>query len=106
MTQKTRQIIRWIKIGVLIGTPILLLLLPKTYFDTGQSISIFELIGVDGYYSKGITKACMHLIHFDIEGAAKYNKLSFIVLPLIAIVWITATIREIRLLKSKIKNNA
>jgi hypothetical protein len=30
----------------------------------------------------------MHLIHFDFETAATYNKLSFIVLPLLAMYWL------------------
>lgn len=104
MTQKFRHILRWGKIGAYIVTPIFLFILPSTYFDHGQSISLFELIGVEGYYSKGITKACMHMLHFDFKGAAEYNKLVFVVLPLIAIVWIASLIREIRILLAERKS--
>ena len=54
-----------IKTGMYVIIPVFLLLLPGDYFDRGQSISLFELAGVKDYYSKGITRAIMHLIHFD-----------------------------------------
>jgi hypothetical protein len=94
------------KIGVYIVAPIFLLLLPVDYFDHGQSISIFEWIGVDGYYSKGLTKACMHLLHLDIRGAASFNKLSFVVLPLIVGLWTMGFLREVRLLRHILKTTS
>jgi hypothetical protein len=30
-----------------------------------------------------MTRACMHLIHLDLAGALGYNKLAFIVLPIL-----------------------
>lgn len=63
---------------LLIAIPITLWSLPSTYFDEGTSISIFALLGVEEYaYSTGMTRAVMHLLHFDFEGASEYNKLSF-----------------------------
>ena len=82
-----------------IGIPVLLLCLPATYFDTGQSISLFELTGVEDYYSKGMTKGVMHLIHLDFEGAWQYNKLSFLVLPLLAYVWAQSFLKNQKRLK-------
>lgn len=81
------------------GIPVLLLCLPATFFDTGQSISLFELAGVENYYSKGMTKGVMHLIHLDFEGAWQYNKLSFIVLPLLAYVWTKSFLKNQKRLK-------
>ena len=84
---KFSYIVSIVKTGMFIGIPVLLLCLPTDFFDYGQSISLFELAGVEDYHSKGMTRAVMHLIHFDFEGAWAYNKLSFIVTPLIAYVW-------------------
>lgn len=88
-----------IKTGMFIGIPVLLLCIPATFFDTGQSISLFELAGVENYYSKGMTKGVMHLIHLDFEGAWQYNKLSFIVLPLLAFAWVQAFLKNRKRLK-------
>jgi hypothetical protein len=79
-----------------IGIPVLLLCLPADFFDYGQSISLFELAGVEDYYSKGMTKGVMHLIHLDFEGAWHYNKLSFIVLPLLTYVWTQSFLKNLK----------
>ncbi len=74
-----------------LAIPTVLWILPADHFDEGQSISIFALIGIadEPYiYSTGMTRAVMHLMHFDFEGAAHYNKLSFIVLPFLFLVWL------------------
>ncbi len=88
-----------VKTGMYIIIPVTLLLLPADYFDQGQSISLFELAGVKDYYSKGITRAIMHLIHLDFQAAWDYNKLSFVVLPLIAFVWAKSFWRDYRRLQ-------
>lgn len=94
-----KYIVCLVKTGMFIGIPVLLLCLPATFFDTGQSISLFELAGVEDYYSKGMTKGVMHLIHLDFEGAWHYNKLSVIVLPLIAYVWAKAFLKNWKRMK-------
>lgn len=62
---------------------IVLLILPKSYFNHGQSICISKVLFHIECYACGMTRAIQHLIHFDFQGAAQYNKLSFIVLPLL-----------------------
>lgn len=95
--QRFANIFRLGKIGVLVFTPIFLLAMPKDFFDSGKpTFSLFELLGVDGYYSKGLTRGCMHLLHLDFEGAASFNKLSFVVVPLLLGLWITWTYQEIK----------
>jgi hypothetical protein len=96
---KVRYFYSIAKAGIHIGFPALLLWLPATFFDHGRSISLFELAGVEDYYSKGITRAIMHLIHFDFATAWEYNKLSFVVFPLIAYVWGKAFLQNFFLLK-------
>lgn len=74
--------------------PILLLVLPKDYFDHGgPQLSLFGQLGMENYYSKGLTRASMHLLHLDFTGAAAYNKLSFVVVPLLIVVY-AGTLRQ------------
>lgn len=88
-----------VKAVIFIGFPALLLYLPPTIFDEGRSISLFALAGVEDYYSKGMTRAVMHLIHLDFTTAWEYNKLSFVVFPLIAWVWGKSFVKNYILLK-------
>ena len=62
---------------------IVLLILPKTYFNHGQTICVSKVLFDIECYACGMTRAVQHLIHLDFRGAAEYNKLSFIVLPLL-----------------------
>lgn len=96
---RLRYIVSILKAVVFIGIPVLLLCLPATFFDQGRSISLFELAGVEDYYSKGMTRAVMHLIHLDFSTAWEYNKLSFIVFPLIAWVWGSSFVKNYFLLR-------
>ena len=89
-----------------LALPIFLLVLPKNYFDQGQSISLFALLGVENYYSEGMTRACMHLIHLDFEGAQSYNALSFVVLPLLILVWAAFLYRNFLLLQNSLPKEA
>ncbi|MBM3185159.1 MAG: DUF2752 domain-containing protein [Bacteroidetes bacterium] len=72
---------------ILVG-PFILIFLPANYFDSGQSICLsirlfnLECLGC------GLTRAIMHLIHFDINAAWNYNKLSFIIFPILVLFWI------------------
>ena len=70
-----------------VGVPIVLLLLPATFFDNGRAICPSVLLLDLECPGCGITRACMHLIHFDFEGAFDYNMLSFIVFPILAYHW-------------------
>jgi hypothetical protein len=89
--------------GALIIAPIILMFAPADYFDQGQSISLFALLGVENYYSEGLTRASMHLLHFDFKGAAAYNKISFVVVPLLMIVWGSAIWRSFRRIRFEMK---
>lgn len=83
----TKSLKRTITMGIYILVPIVLLLLPADFFDHGESISLFSQLGVEGFYSQGLTRASMHLIHLDFAAAAEFNPLAFLVVPLIAVVW-------------------
>jgi len=81
-------IIKYSVVIILILIPFLLFILPANYFDQGQSLCLSVLLFDIKCWGCGLTRGIMHLIHFDFETAAAYNKLSFIVFPLLAMYWL------------------
>lgn len=79
--------IQYIKLILLILIPIALLILPANFFDNGSSACLSVILLDTECYGCGITRAIMHLIHFDLQEALYYNTLSFIILPLLIYVW-------------------
>lgn len=74
-----------IKLGlyfILFIVGIILLILPKDFFDSGQAVCLSVVLFDTECYGCGMTRAIQHLIHLDFEQALFYNKLSFIVFPL------------------------
>jgi hypothetical protein len=72
------------KIAILVIFPFILLLLPKTLFDHSHyTLCIVQFMSGKDCVSCGLTRACMHLIHLDFKAAAYFNKISFIVLPIL-----------------------
>ncbi|MEO6682960.1 MAG: DUF2752 domain-containing protein [Ginsengibacter sp.] len=96
---KLKKIVTFSKLIFIVGVPILLLILPATFFDDGQSLCLSQLIFNFECYGCGMTRGIMHLIHFNIEEAFDYNMLSFIVLPLLGIIWMQWFFKELKLLK-------
>jgi hypothetical protein len=88
------------KLVVIIATPVILLLLPATFFDSGESICLSKVFFDIECYGCGLTRACQHLIHFDFEEAFAYNMLSFIALPLLGVIWIKWGLKEYRIFKA------
>ena len=74
--------------AILIVAPIILFILPVDYFDYGKSMCVSRLLFDVSCYGCGMTRAIMHLIHFDFEGAMEFNRLSFFVFPLLFILWL------------------
>lgn len=69
---------------VLVTFPFILLLLPANFLDNGHhTICLLKLATGTDCYGCGMSRACMHLIHLDFKEAAAYNKISFIVLPIL-----------------------
>ncbi len=77
----------YFKIAGYILFPAILLFLPGSFFDNGTSVCVSKVLLNMECYGCGMTRAIMHLIHFDFTGAWEYNKLSFIVFPLISFLW-------------------
>jgi hypothetical protein len=83
----------------LLFIPIVLIALPKDFFDQGQSICLSVLLLDTTCYGCGMTRAIQHLIHLDFQSAYTFNKLSFIVLPLLIGVWGKEARRVYRLVR-------
>lgn len=86
--------------SLLLIIAIVLLILPSDFFDEGQSICLSVLIANKECYACGMTRGIQHLLHFEFAEAYKFNKLSFIVFPLIIIV----LVKELRTLVKDVKN--
>lgn len=65
-----------------------LLLLPADFFDRGQSLCLSVLLLGKTCYGCGITRGIQHLLHLDFATAWSYNKMSFLVLPLLLYLWL------------------
>lgn len=72
-----------ILIGGMILLPLVLLYLPSNFFDEGQSICLSVVLLGKTCPGCGMTRATQHLLHLDWMGAAKFNKLVFIVVPIL-----------------------
>lgn len=75
------------KLGFYVAVPLALLLLPADYFDNGRTTCLSQLLFDLECYACGLTRASMHLIHFELEEALYYNRLVFVVMPLVAGLW-------------------
>ena len=71
-----------------LATPFVLWLLPVDFFDKGESICLSRVLAGVECYACGLTKATMHFVHFQFQEAWKFNKLSFIVVPMLFPLWI------------------
>jgi hypothetical protein len=91
---KGRFLFIQVKLLFIILTPVILLVLPGNFFDNGESICLSKLIAGVECYACGLTRGIMHLIHLQLEDAYAYNMLSFIVLPLMIVIWIQWFFKE------------
>lgn len=85
-----KKIIFYTRIWITILAPFVLLLLPVDFFDKGNSICLSKMLAGIECYACGMTRATMHFIHFDFQQAWQFNKLSFVVVPMLVPLWIKA----------------
>lgn len=71
----------------LISMPVALLLLPAGYFDYGKSTCLSVILLDKECMGCGLTRASMHLIHFDFMEAIYHNPLVLIVVPIGIYFW-------------------
>lgn len=87
------------KLLFIILVPPVLLLLPADFFDHGRSLCLSQLLFGVECPACGLTRGIMHLIHLDLENAFAYNMMSFIILPLMCVVWVQWYLKERRMLR-------
>lgn len=89
-----------IKILFRVLVPIILLVLPANYFDKGKSLCLSVVLFHTECPACGLTRACMHLIHFEFWEAFQYNMMCFISFPVLAAFWAFMFYKEVKLFKS------
>jgi len=85
------------KLVFIVVTPIVLLILPADFFDKGEAVCLSRVLFNVECYACGLTRACMHLIHFEFEEAYAYHMLSFIIFPVLAVFWVFWFLKERKL---------
>lgn len=86
-------------IAALVLAPIVLWLLPAGFFDNGQSICPSKAFFDVECPGCGMTRAVMHMHHFNWREALYYNYAVLIVYPVLVVlwfVWLRAAIRQAR----------
>jgi Protein of unknown function (DUF2752) len=66
---------------------LVLLVLPADFFNRGPAICLSVLLFDVECYACGLTRACMHALHFQWKEAWEFNHLVVVVLPLVAFVY-------------------
>ena len=88
MKTNYKRIFAIAKIILGITIPLVLLILPSDYFDSGSSKCLSVMLFDAECYGCGTTRAVMHLLHGDFMDAFYFNMTSFVVLPLLIYLWI------------------
>jgi hypothetical protein len=83
----TNKILLKIRLGGLLAIPIILVSLPASFFDKGQSLCLSVLLLDQQCFACGLTRAVQHLVHFEFQAAWQFNKLVVLVFPILTIVW-------------------
>ncbi len=84
----------------LILVPVVLLILPADFFDEGQSLCMSMLLFDQRCPGCGMTRAIQHLLHGELSVAASFNKMAFVVLPVLLWVW-TGEVRKVAIFSKK-----
>ncbi|MCS7037944.1 MAG: DUF2752 domain-containing protein [Saprospiraceae bacterium] len=91
-----RQWLKWLWLAALILIPVVLLWLPADFFDKGEPLCPSKRFFNVECLGCGMTRAVMHLLHLDFEMALYYNPGSFLVAPVLGVIWIRWFVQAIR----------
>lgn len=72
---------------LLLAIPLVSLQLPAAFYDHKPSMCVSRLLLETECYGCGMGRALQHLIHLEPHAAVVYNQFSFIVLPLLVVLW-------------------
>lgn len=85
----------------MIIAPFVLIFLPSDFFDYGESICpSYNFFGIR-CPGCGITRATMHLIHFEFKEAWAFNKLSFFLDPILLFLYVKIIIKYFKKAKAE-----
>lgn len=88
----------------LVIIPVILFLLPADYFDYGKPrICIYSQVTGQECMGCGMTRACMHFIHFDFKTAFYYNPMVYLIMPIIIFLWSFAFYNEYKFLRRAVQ---
>lgn len=90
-----------ILIGGMLITPLVLIMLPSGFFDQGESICPSKLLFGVECPGCGMTRATMHMLHFEFHEAWAFNRLSVVLVPLLLFFYFSILVRFIR----RVRNN-
>ncbi|MAT53897.1 MAG: hypothetical protein CMN32_05405 [Saprospirales bacterium] len=83
----------------LLAVPVVLWLLPRTFFDSGVAICPSKVFFDIECLGCGMTRAVMHLHHLDIDEAVYYNAGVLVVYPALVILWFVWVYRSVKRVK-------
>jgi hypothetical protein len=83
--------------------PLVLLFLPADFFDQGPSLCLSKLLTGIECFGCGMTRAMMHLIHLEVRAAASYNKLCFVVFPVLSGLWAQWFLKDYKRLQQALR---
>ena len=91
--------VRWLWLIALLLFPIFLWILPSDFFDSSDLILCPSRLffGIE-CFGCGITRAIMHLHHFELEDALFYNLLSVVVYPGLIGIWVSWVYKNLKAL--------
>ena len=89
----------------LVTIPVVLLLLPNDFFDSGQSLCLSKVLLDFKCLGCGITRGIQHLIHFDFQIAWDYNKLAYPVFLVGIYLWLKLIIKTYKEINSSSDNS-
>jgi hypothetical protein len=72
----------------IVAGPFYLFFLPADYFDSGDTLCIYKNLFDFDCPGCGLTRGIMHLMHLDFKTAWRFSPLSFLVAPLLAMLWL------------------
>ncbi|MEK7256499.1 MAG: DUF2752 domain-containing protein [Bacteroidota bacterium] len=90
----------WAKLAFYAAVPLVLLLLPADFFDTGQPLCASRLLFGVECLGCGMTRSIMHLIHLEFAVAYSFNPLGFVAFPLLVWLWLRWALRDFKRLRS------
>ncbi|MRR58880.1 MAG: DUF2752 domain-containing protein [Deltaproteobacteria bacterium] len=76
--------------------PVLFLLLPTSFFETGHSLCLFQNLFGMQCPGCGMTRALSSLLHGEILSALRYNRSVFVIFPLLCFILVKGVAGELK----------